>query len=544
MGKALHNRVNRRELKEKLQHSAEVRITLSFYKYVHIADPQDFRDRMYRAFSEIGVLGRIYVACEGVNAQLSVPEAHFAAFRSVMDSFGIFEHLRLNIAVEDTGKSFFALIIKTRSKIVADGISDPNFDSSKIGEHLDAAAFNRLTDDPNTILVDMRNHYESEVGHFKGAILPSATTFREELPLVAGMLEEQKDKNVVMYCTGGIRCEKASAYLKYKGFKNVYQLEGGIIEYTRQAKRNGLPNKFIGKNFVFDERLAERISDEVIAHCHQCGKPADTHINCANTRCHLLFIQCETCRQRYEGCCSGQCQTFHALPAEEQKARASQYEFNGSKFGKAHYTVLKGALMCFILFLGLACQFFGPLETVETKDDKGMLERYERRKKDYAKEGKYEKFYADGKKYVEARYVNDSLDGERRFFYASGQLETVETYVRGVYHGPYRHYHENGKLQLEQVYVKGALQGMSKRYYPSGILADEAMLVDNEENGVFTEYYENGQKKAEGYYTPGDGESGPWEQGELKEYDESGTLVRIASCQDGRCETKWTKEGQ
>jgi antitoxin component YwqK of YwqJK toxin-antitoxin module len=345
-----------------------------------------------------------------------------------------------------------------------------------------------------------------------------------------------------MYCTGGIRCEKASAYLKYKGFENVYQLEGGIIEYTRQAKQKGIANKFVGKNFVFDERLAERISDEVIAHCHQCGKPADTHINCANTRCHLLFIQCDECRTRYAGCCSDVCKDFHVLPAEEQKAQAHQHEFNGSKFGKAHYTVLKGALMCFLLMWTLSCQFFSPVEVVENKDERGQKERFERRKKDYARTGRYEKFYADGKKYIEATYVNDSLDGERRFFYPNGNIESVETYQRGVFHGPYRHYYETGTLQLEQVYVKGVLQGISKRYYPNGQVQDEVMLVNNEENGVFIEYYENGNKKAEGYYTPGDESGGPWEQGELKEYDEAGTLMRIANCRDGRCETTWRKD--
>jgi UPF0176 protein len=122
-----------------------------------------------------------------------------------------------------------------------------------------------------------------------------------------------------MYCTGGIRCEKASAYYKHKGFKNVFQLEGGIINYTRQVENEGLENKFIGKNFVFDQRRSERISDDVIASCHQCGKPADTHTNCANEACHLLFIQCDECKEKMENCCSTHCQDIIKLPYEEQK---------------------------------------------------------------------------------------------------------------------------------------------------------------------------------------------------------------------------------
>ena len=123
---------------------------------------------------------------------------------------------------------FLKLTIKVRSKIVADGLNDATFDVTNKGIHLKAKDFNEMLEDPNTVLVDMRNHYESEVGHFKGAVLPDCDTFREELPMVVDMFKEQKDKHVVMYCTGGIRCEKASAYLKHEGFENVYQLEGGI----------------------------------------------------------------------------------------------------------------------------------------------------------------------------------------------------------------------------------------------------------------------------------------------------------------------------
>ena len=340
-GKILHNRINRNELRERILVASEDRTTLSFYVYSNIPDPDQFRNLFYTSLNSIGVLGRIYVACEGVNAQLSVPSVRLEDFRRYLDTIPFLQNIRLNMAVEDDGKSFFALTIKVREKIVADGLNDTEFDVTDSGIHLSAAAFNQLTDDPETIIVDMRNYYESEVGHFEKAILPPMETFRDGLPMVADMLSDAKEKHVVMYCTGGIRCEKASAYMKYKGYKNVYQLDGGIIEYARQAEKMGLPNKFLGKNFVFDERLGERISEDVVSTCHQCGKPSDDHTNCANDACHILFIQCAECKETYHGCCSEECRDFSALSKEERRIQRRQRVFNGSKYSKAKPGLLR-----------------------------------------------------------------------------------------------------------------------------------------------------------------------------------------------------------
>jgi len=315
----LHNRINAEELKKKIQESAEARTTISFYKYHYITDPKAFRDTLYIAWDALGVLGRIYVADEGINAQLSLPTNNLEAFKTHLDSIDFLQNIRLNIAVEDDGKSFFKLAFKVRKKIVSDGINDPDFDVTRIGKHLKAEEFNSITDKDDVIIVDMRNHYESEVGHFEHAILPDVVSFREQLPMVAEMLKDKKDKPVVMYCTGGIRCEKASAYMLYKGFKEVYQLEGGIINYANQVKAQGLKNKFHGKNFVFDERLSEPVTEEVIAKCHQCGEACDSHVNCANVACNLLFIQCPACAAKYNHCCSDECQSIVALPEEQQK---------------------------------------------------------------------------------------------------------------------------------------------------------------------------------------------------------------------------------
>ncbi|HIC30457.1 MAG TPA: rhodanese-related sulfurtransferase, partial [Flavobacteriaceae bacterium] len=285
------------------------------------SNPQDFRDQLFIKWNSLDVLGRIYVATEGINAQLSLPAENFENFKTHLDSIDFLENVRLNIAVEQDNMSFLKLKVKVRDKIVADGLNDDTFDVTNKGIHVNAEMFNDLIEDENTVLVDMRNHYESEIGHFKNAVTPDVDTFRESLDIIEDDLKAHKeDKKLVMYCTGGIRCEKASAYFKHKGFKNVYQLEGGIIEYTRQVNEKALENKFIGKNFVFDERRAEKISDDVIAQCHQCGKPCDTHVNCANDACHLLFIQCEDCKAEMDNCCSSTCKDIHALPYEEQKA--------------------------------------------------------------------------------------------------------------------------------------------------------------------------------------------------------------------------------
>lgn len=333
----LLNLVNNEELRERLERSQEERTTLSFYRYAHILNPGFFRDHLYWRLSQEGVFGRIYVAAEGINGQISVPTGKLDAFRAAMDEIDFLQGIRLNIAIEDNGKSFYKLNIKVRSKIVADGLDDRSFDATRAGRHLGAREFNEITNRPDTIVVDMRNHYESEVGHFQGAILPNAATFREALPMVRDMLAEQRDRPVVMYCTGGIRCEKASAWMRHNGFREVYQLEGGIIEYVRQVREQGLENHFIGKNFVFDERLGERISPDVIAHCHQCGSPCDTHVNCANDACHILFIQCPSCAVHYDHCCSEKCREFHHLPEEEQSARRAAETFNGTRFGKGRY---------------------------------------------------------------------------------------------------------------------------------------------------------------------------------------------------------------
>jgi len=315
----LRNRINKEELKIRLAQEKIERITFSFYRYVNITNPKELRDSLFIEWTKLNCFGRIYIAQEGINAQMSVPKSNWNDFVEQLYADDRLKDIPFKRAVDGNGKSFYKLAVKIRHKVVADGIEDSDFDPSNTGTYLDAEGFNKAIEDPNTIVIDMRNHYESEVGRFDKAFCPDADTFREELPLVIDHLKGQEDKKVVMYCTGGIRCEKASAYFKYKGFKDVNHLHGGIIQYAKEVKEKGLESKFKGINFVFDERIGERITNDVLSNCHQCGKPCDTHVNCKNDDCHLLFIQCDECAETMQGCCTPKCKEIAALPIEAQR---------------------------------------------------------------------------------------------------------------------------------------------------------------------------------------------------------------------------------
>ena len=331
----IHNRVSNEELKRRLMEETTPRTTISFYQYFPVKNPQEFRDELYKKLNALQVFGRIYIAHEGINAQVSVPAEHFESLKKVLYSYDGLDNVRLNIAVDDDGKSFWVLKIKVRKKIVADGINDAGFSMENKGRYVTAAQMNEMIEQDDAIVIDIRNHYEYEVGHFINAIEVPSDTFREQLPMTVDMMKGNEDRNIIMYCTGGIRCEKASAYLLHKGFKNVFHLEGGVINYAQQVKKYNLQSKFTGKNFVFDNRLGERITEDVIATCHQCGKPCDVHVNCKNDGCHLLFIQCDECKEKYDACCSIECKETIHMPVERQKAIRSGVDMGRNIFNKS-----------------------------------------------------------------------------------------------------------------------------------------------------------------------------------------------------------------
>ena len=329
----------RAEQREAVAADSRPRKTVSFYRYVKIADPEAFRLRLLKQWSELGCLGRIYVAHEGINAQMNVPVENWEAFDVWVQAQSELTGVPYKFAVEEgPSSSFYKLTIKVRDKVVADGLDDSTFDVTNTGEYLTAAEMNAYIEDPEAIVIDMRNAYESEIGHFEKAIKPDVDTFREELQIVPELLKIHKDKKVALYCTGGIRCEKASAWMKHQGFKNVKHLKGGVIDYKHQVEREGLPNKFKGKNFVFDERLGERIGDEVISYCHLCHKnKSDQHYHCKNQICHVLFLGCDECIKSNRGYCSRRCRLVDTLPPKLKKllARYHNQFFRAEQFKKA-----------------------------------------------------------------------------------------------------------------------------------------------------------------------------------------------------------------
>lgn len=320
----LRNLRSPEELRSRIEQEGRERTTLSFYRYVRLTEVEALRHELYAEWDALGVMGRIYISQEGINAQVSLPSANLEAFRSSLDARKAFKDVPWKIAVEDDGKSFLKLKIKVRPKIVADGLADDAFDVTNVGEHLDAERFNRKLED-GALVIDMRNNYECLIGHFEGAYLPKADTFRgaiEEVKEVITLRQAQGEElpEILLYCTGGIRCEKASAYLKHHGFSNVNQLHGGIIDYARQIKAQGLESRYKGQNFVFDERLAERITDDVVSQCMQCGAVSDRIGNCHEATCNMLLVQCEACATKYADCCSPSCREIYQLPIDEQRA--------------------------------------------------------------------------------------------------------------------------------------------------------------------------------------------------------------------------------
>lgn len=319
------------------------RTTLSFYKYVQIENPQALCDELMVRWGALGCLGRIYVAHEGINAQMNVPKKNWDSFDAYVKSKAEFKGMPYKIAVEEgSAPSFYKLTIKVKKKIVADGLDDASFDVTNTGAYLTAREMNEYINDPDAVVIDMRNAYESEIGHFEGAICPQVDTFREELKVVPEKLKIHKNKKIALYCTGGIRCEKASAWLKHNGFENVRHLKGGIIDYKHQVEREGLPNKFRGTNFVFDERLGERIGDEIISYCHLCAlHKTDAHRHCKNQACHVLYLCCDSCLEQKKGYCSYRCLAFDYLPKRVKKLLTRNAHQRKTEQFKKHRLSLK-----------------------------------------------------------------------------------------------------------------------------------------------------------------------------------------------------------
>lgn len=303
----LFNRVERKKLIEMVRQEPFRRKIVSFYRYAPIEDPQTLRDELYKSWLELKVLGRIYVAREGMNAQMSVPEMNWEKFLETLSTYPFFKDIFINHASTESSYAFFKLDVRAREKIVVHRLREDPFHNSTPGKHLSPQEFHEMANDKNAIVVDARNSYECDIGHFENAFLPTSKTFSKILPELKEKLAPYKDKKIMMYCTGGIRCEIASAYLKKEGFQEIYQLQGGIIHYINEMQNSSTPSKYKGSVYVFDERMAEATNREKMGKCYQCDAAHSAHSNCGYIRCHGLIIQCPSCAEKYQNCCSVEC---------------------------------------------------------------------------------------------------------------------------------------------------------------------------------------------------------------------------------------------
>ncbi|XBC42116.1 MAG: rhodanese-related sulfurtransferase [Buchnera aphidicola (Meitanaphis elongallis)] len=303
----LHNLMINKELKDRMLADNTPRITVSFYKYFVINDIQKFRNDWYSYFKNLNVFGRIYVAKEGINAQISIPNNVYSDVKKFIYTYSnVLKKIHVNRSL-DTRKSFWMLCIKIKETILADHLCEKSYNLNYTGKYLNAIQVNKMINKKDVTFLDIRNHYEYKIGRFKNAINVPVNTFRIQLQEIISFLKDKKNKKIVIYCTGGIRCEKASSWMIYNGFKYIYQVKGGIIGYVNNAKRHHLPIQFLGKNFVFDARMSEIVSNDILSTCSQCNCACDTYKNCYNHSCHKLFIQCIKCSKKFKDCCSQNC---------------------------------------------------------------------------------------------------------------------------------------------------------------------------------------------------------------------------------------------
>jgi UPF0176 protein len=279
-----------------------------YYIYVRIDDPESYRDQHHLFCIEHNLLGRVIVSQEGLNGTVSGLEADCASYMDYLRADSRFAAIQFKIEEHDS-HAFKKLHVRVKDEIVNSDLPvDP---TRRTGQHLEPAEFDKLRHESDVVLVDMRSRYEHEVGRFKGAVTFDMENLRE-LPDHIDEIAHLKDKKIITYCTGGIKCEKASAYLLERGFENVYQLHGGIIRYGLEA--GGAD--FDGKCYVFDNRVAvevNRINPKVISTCYVCADECDRMVNCANPECNRHVPICESCGDKLAGACSETCRQHPGL---------------------------------------------------------------------------------------------------------------------------------------------------------------------------------------------------------------------------------------
>jgi len=281
---------------------------LLYYKYVTIEDHENFAQEHLAFCKELGLKGRILVAREGINGTVSGTVEQTDAYMAAMHAHPLFHDMTFKIDEADR-HAFRKIFVRARSELVTFRLEDDINPHEISGKRLKPAQFYEALQQEDVIVLDGRNDYEYDVGHFRGAIRPQVESFREFPEWIRNNLAQHKDKKILTYCTGGIRCEKLSGFLLREGFQDVSQLDGGIVTYGKDPLVQG--RLFDGKCYVFDERITVRINqtDEqtVVGKCHHCGIPTEKYINCTYDFCHNHHIVCDPCEEEHSGYCSAEC---------------------------------------------------------------------------------------------------------------------------------------------------------------------------------------------------------------------------------------------
>ncbi|QEK53130.1 rhodanese-related sulfurtransferase [Pedobacter aquae] len=280
--------------------------TLLYYCYSHIQDAEQYAADHLKFCKDLGLTGRIIVADEGLNGTVSGTREQCKAYMDYIYADGRFNATEFKIDDVDE-PSFMKMHCRYKSEIVHSGLKDPHVidPTKKTGKHLEPTEFMEMKDRDDVVILDVRSNYEHNLGKFKNAITLDIDNFRD-FPAMINELAQYKDKKILTYCTGGIKCEKASALLLHEGFKDVYQLHGGIIKYGKEAGGKD----FEGKCYVFDNRIAvdvNSVNPVVVSTCRNCGKTTPKMINCANPECNEHFTQCDECGWELDGACSTAC---------------------------------------------------------------------------------------------------------------------------------------------------------------------------------------------------------------------------------------------
>lgn len=282
---------------------------LLYYKFVKIDNAEQFAAEHLEFCKNLGLKGRILVSEEGINGTVSGTVEQTDRYMDELRSNPLFEDIVFKID-EAGGHAFKKMFVRLKKELVTFRYDKPLDPNKLSGKRLSPKEFYEKLQQDDVIVLDGRNDYEYDIGHFRNAIRPDVEAFRDFPAWIRANLAEHKDKTILTYCTGGIRCEKLTGFMLQEGFKDVAQLEGGIVTYGKDPEVRG--RLFDGKCYVFDERISVPINrteeDVVVGKCYHCGKPSDRYINCADDYCHRQHICCEECEEEHRGYCSAKCE--------------------------------------------------------------------------------------------------------------------------------------------------------------------------------------------------------------------------------------------